>query len=201
MLWIHPDSTPKFRQRGHFRAHLQRCRTDSPCSNASPIATAVARAKHAETTEEDVLELAENILESRARVVVPRGESWDWAYDLETLRDICILREHLLHLRSDAAAILRAVCLGALRGPLSKDPVRRSYFSNQMPRTFASKPDYSVRFWKQRARRPVNVDVLTVIERRVERLQLRTLPSCRSNSRLGRRCAASQGLFAYTVKH
>jgi hypothetical protein len=152
--------------------------------DASPIATAVARAKLAETTAEDVLELAENILESRARVVVPRGEFWDWAYDLETLRDICILREHLLHLRSDAAAILRAVCLGALHGPLSKDPGQRSYFSNQMPRTFASKPDYSVRFWKQRALRPVNVDVLTVIERRVERLQLHTLPSCRSNSRI-----------------
>ena len=42
----------------------------------------------------------------------------------------------------------------AARPPLSKNPKQRSYFSNQMPRTFASKPDYSVKFWKERGLRP-----------------------------------------------
>ena len=61
-----------------------------------------------------------------------------------------LLREGLHGLRSDAAQMLRAICLGALHGPLSKSPDQRGYFSNQMPRTFASKPDYSVRFWRER---------------------------------------------------
>jgi hypothetical protein len=152
--------------------------------DASPIAIAIARAKLAETCDEEVLELAEEILESKLNAGVPEGEFWEWAYEANTLRDVCILREGLRNMRTDAAAMLRAICLGALHGPLSKDPELRNYFSNQMPRTFASKPDYSVKFWKQRAIRPVSVDVLGVIERRVERLELHTLPSCRGNSRI-----------------
>lgn len=150
--------------------------------DASPIAIAIARAKLAETTDEDVLDLAEKILESQLRAKLPKGEFWEWAYDANTLRDVCILREGLRNMRSDAAAMLRAICLGALHGPLSKSPEQRSYFSNQMPRTFASKPDYSVKFWKERGLKPVATDVMGVIERRVERLELDTLPACRGTS-------------------
>lgn len=152
--------------------------------DASPIAIAIARAKLAETNDAEVLDLAEKILESGIKVSLPKGEFWDWAYHAETLRDVCILREGLRKVRSDAAAMLRAICLGALHGPLSKDPGRRSYFSNQMPRTFASKPDYSVKFWKERGLKPVAADAMAVIERRVDRLELHTLPLCRGNSRI-----------------
>lgn len=152
--------------------------------DASPIAIAIARAKLAETTDEDVLDLAEKILESQSKVRLPKGEFWEWAYDANTLKDVCTLREGLRHRRSDAAAMLRAICLGALHGPLSKSSEQRGYFSNQMPRTFASKPDYSVRFWQERGLRPVAIDVMGVIERRVERLELDTLPACRGNSRI-----------------
>ena len=152
--------------------------------DASPIAIAIARAKLAETTDEEVLDLAEKILESQPKVRLPKGEFWEWAYDTSTLKDVCILREGLRNMRSDAAAMLRAICLGALHGPLSKSHEQRSYFSNQMPRTFASKPDYSVKFWKERGLKPAATDVMAVIERRVERLELDTLPECRGNSRI-----------------
>ena len=152
--------------------------------DSSPIAIAIARAKLAETTDEEVLDLAEKILESQPKVRLPKGDFWEWAYDANTLKDVCILREGLRNMRSDAAAMLRAICLGALHGPLSKSPDQRGYFSNQMPRTFASKPDYSVKFWKERGLKPVATDVMTVIERRVERLELDTLPACRGNSRI-----------------
>jgi hypothetical protein len=152
--------------------------------DASPIAIAIARAKLAETSDQEVLDLAQEILESRSNVRVPKGEFWELAYEAKTLREVCILREGLRNMRSDAAAMLRAVCLGALHGPLSKDPEQRSYFSNQMPRTFASKPDYSVKFWKDRALKPIAIDVMAVIERRVERLELDTLPPRRGSSRI-----------------
>src|SRR5688572_12086939 len=109
--------------------------------DSSPIATAIARAKLAESSAEDVISLAESLLLDDSRVTVPKGEFWKWAFAPETLRQICILRKRLMHLRSETADVLRAVCLGALHGPLTKAVETRSYFSNQMPRTFASKPN------------------------------------------------------------
>jgi hypothetical protein len=146
--------------------------------DCSPIAIAIARAKLAETTEADVVALAEKILAEPRSVKVPKGEFWEWAYAPATLRQVCLLREELHHLRSAAAEMLRAICLGALHGPLSKSPNQRSYFSNQMPRTFASKPDYSVRYWQDRGLKPAPADVIRVIKRRVARLELETLPKC-----------------------
>ncbi|HVV53323.1 MAG TPA: DNA methyltransferase [Polyangia bacterium] len=152
--------------------------------DSSPIAIAIARAKLAHTSELDVLELAEAILEEGGAVDVPEGAFWRWAYAPATLREVCILREGLLALRSSAADVLRAICLGALHGPLTKSVDTRSYFSNQMPRTFAAKPDYSVRYWEANGFRPVAVDVLAIIERRLERLQLETLPECAGSSKV-----------------
>ena len=41
--------------------------------------------------------------------------------------------------------MIAALILGSLHGESEKSS---SYFSNQMPRTISTKPDYSVRFWK-----------------------------------------------------
>jgi len=62
---------------------------------------------------------------------------------------------------------LRGIILGALHGPvrLTKD----SYFSNQMPRTFAPKPHYAVRFWAAHGLTPRRVDVRAVIRERAHR--------------------------------
>lgn len=144
--------------------------------DASPVAVAIAKAKIAESKSAAVLDLADELLGQTERVNPPRGDFWDWAYARDTLRDICRLRTGLLHARSDAADLLRAICLGALHGPASKDPAKSGYFSNQMPRTFASKPAYSVRFWKKNGLRPRSIDVRGVIERRIARLQLQTMP-------------------------
>lgn len=152
--------------------------------DCSPIAIAIARAKLVETTDAEVIALAERILVEPARVTVPRGEFWEWAYFPTTLRQVCILRQGLRGMRSGAARMLRAICLGALHGPLSKSPEQHAYFSNQMPRTFASKPDYSVRYWRARNLRPTPVDVLRVIKRRVARLELEALPDCIGTPRI-----------------
>jgi hypothetical protein len=152
--------------------------------DCSPIAIAIARAKLAETTGAEVLALAESILKDQTNVTVPEGEFWRWAYAPVTLQQICIIREGLKELRSGAANILRAVCLGALHGPLTVSVKTRSYFSNQMPRTFASKPGYSVRYWKANSLRPVPVDVLRIIENRISRLSLDTLPECVGRSKV-----------------
>ena len=150
--------------------------------DSSPIATAIARAKLSLTTENDVVELATSLIEKRASPSVPSGKFWHWAYAPSTLRQVCALREGLKSLRSKTACILRAVCLGALHGPLTKSVDAQSYFSNQMPRTFASKPDYSVRYWQAQELCPITVDVLKVIRKRVARLKLDALPKPRGDS-------------------
>ncbi|MDR6860238.1 hypothetical protein [Variovorax guangxiensis] len=62
---------------------------------------------------------------------------------------------------SDTTVVLRAAMLGCLHGPLNKSPERRSYFSNQMPRTFSAKPSYSLRYWSEHKTQPPDVAVLT----------------------------------------
>lgn len=136
--------------------------------DSSPIAVAIAKAKLAVTDSTEVLSLMNRLLERESPSSVPQGEFWKWAFHAETLKDLCKLREGLLSLPdSDASIMLRAILMGCLHGPLTKDPGNPSYFSNQMPRTFASKPEYSVRYWKHRKMKPRFVDVRTPIKKKV----------------------------------
>lgn len=143
--------------------------------DSSPIAVAIAAAKLATTTAARVITAARNILTTRSDPsTVPRGTFWAWAYHPSTLSSICQLRDALLRdCSSDTRIVLRAVMLGALHGPLTKQTP--SHLSNQSPRTFAPKPAYAVRFWRERRMRPPRVDVLEVVRVRTERF-LRAVP-------------------------
>jgi hypothetical protein len=144
--------------------------------DSSPVAVAIAQAKLSRASIEDALCLAEKILTEEENNCLPEGEFWTRAFHPKVLEDICRLRAGLLHRRSDTAALLRALCIGCLHGPLVKDKKNPSYFSNQMPRTFAPKLDYSVRFWKQKKLRPPRLSVLQVLTKKASRIQLEKLP-------------------------
>lgn len=139
--------------------------------DSSPVAVAIARAKLASCSMEEILDLAQNLVTIEP-VFIPENEFFSLLYEHNTLKKICALREGLLKLGSenDAAIILRALCLGALHGPLPKSPENSSYFSNQMPRTFSSKPDYSIRYWKKHNYTPPKIDVVQCLKKRLERL-------------------------------
>jgi hypothetical protein len=78
------------------------------------------------------------------------------------------LREGLLHAEdTDESVMLRAAILGCLHGPLLKSG-DASYFSNQMPRTFAPKPDYAIQFWTKRKMAAPEVDVVSTLERKLK---------------------------------
>ncbi|MFI6295934.1 DNA methyltransferase [Nonomuraea sp. NPDC050790] len=134
----------------------------------NPVAAAIAQAKLVRVTPRAVIRLANKILQSSPRGEVPDGEFWQWCYEHETLRELVTLREALLKMATPTAAMLRAVVLGVLHGPQNKGVP--SYLSNQMPRTYASKPAYAVKFWDKRNMQPVRIPVLDVIERRANRL-------------------------------
>jgi hypothetical protein len=86
------------------------------------------------------------------------------AYASETLRQILYLRSRLRWRKSNVDAFIAAIALGALHGESDRG---KNYFSNQMPRTISTKPDYSIRFWHDRGQRAPRRDVFAVMRRLV----------------------------------
>ena len=140
-------------------------------TDTSPIAVAIAKAKLANAELDEVLSLAQLLIGIQPDHI-PETPFFRSAYSPTTLREICALREGLLKLsaETDASALLRAAALGCLHGPLSKTIEAAGYFSNQMPRTFSSKPDYSVQYWKINNLKAPNVKVIDVLKRKLSRI-------------------------------
>jgi len=133
--------------------------------DSSPVAAAIAEAKLCWSTPDQVVAEGERILaETPEPENIPAGEFWKMCFHPDTLRALCVIREALVRdCRSDARKLLRALLLGRLHGPLRK--ASPSYLSNQMPRTYASKPAYAVRFWRERSLEPPRVDLLDLVRR------------------------------------
>ena len=151
--------------------------------DSSPVATAITAAKLAHVDAPDILAEASNILASTEPQDIPSGEFWEWAYHPQVLLKLCQFRTALLdECLTPARIALRGIILGALHGPRQK--TFQSYFSNQNARTYAPKPAYATKYWKDRELRPLHVDVLDIIERRAYRYY-RSLPIGEGNVRLG----------------
>ncbi len=153
--------------------------------DVSPIAVAIARAKLVSASTEATLRLARVHFEVEPQHV-PDQSFFRQAYSAQTLKELCSLREGLLRIRNetDESALLRAAALGCLHGPRSKDPSKAGHFSNQMPRTFAPKPDYSVRYWRENDLKPPKVSVLRVLRRKLERISDLDVPALDSFRRV-----------------
>ena len=148
---------------------------DSLGLDSSSIAVAITEAKLVATTIEEILEEAEEALTVEA-TDVPKGEFWNWAFHPEVLQSLCKLRQVLLYDCTTATRkALRGIILGALHGPKQKTVA--SYFSNQCPRTYAPKPGYATRFWKNRGLYPESHDILKIIARRAHRYYRNWWPS------------------------
>jgi len=145
--------------------------------DASPVAVAIARAKLCKIDANQALKLAQRFFNEVHDYDIPESEFFSIAFSPKVLNQICAIREGLLRIRRDsnASVLLRAAMLGCLHGPRSKHAENQSYFSNQMPRTFSSKPDYSIKYWKNNNLVPPDVDVLGVIQRKLDRIQKATL--------------------------
>ncbi len=143
--------------------------------DVNPVATALAAAKLVQVGAETVIRRCRGLLRNGFEPAdVPEGEFWETCFHSSTLADICRLREQLLAAPAEASIVaLRALVLGILHGPLCKS--LPTYLSNQMPRTYATKPAAAVRFWKARDLRPPKVDVLDAVKRRT-RYSLAELP-------------------------
>jgi hypothetical protein len=85
------------------------------------------------------------------------------AFSTRTLQQLYYLRAVLSWRKTRTDAMVAALVLGSLHGEMDKSS---SYLSNQMPRTISTKPEYSVRFWKNRSLSPPNRDVFRLLRDR-----------------------------------
>lgn len=148
--------------------------------DASRVAVTATQARLVAPTPQEIIRTAKAILKPRkTKADVPQGDFWRLAYHEEVLQDLCEARRALLEriIEDDVAAALRGIVLGALHGPVGR--TKRSYFSNQSPRTYGPKPVSAVKFWKERNLLPPRVDVLSIIAERAWRYYGSASPSAR----------------------
>lgn len=156
--------------------------------DSSPIAAAIAKAKLASASSGTILKLARRLIKQEPEEI-PSSAFFRQAYAQSTLKELCALREGLLRIRkeTDESALLRGAALGCLHGPRANEISRSGYFSNQMPRTFASKPDYSVKYWRERSLKAPKLSVIDVLKRKLESIPGLDTPSVGDIRRV--RCA------------
>ena len=144
--------------------------------DSNPVAHAIAQSKLIHLMPKEVVSLCKDLLTNCKPGNTPKGEFWQWAYNTKTLNDICKIRSHLnsKNKLTKPEIVLRAIMLGILHGPLMKEKL--SYLSNQMPRTFSTKPDYSVKYWKERLMAPPKVDILTLVREKTKYIFNSELP-------------------------
>lgn len=85
------------------------------------------------------------------------------AFYHSTLRQMLFLRRNLNWKTSRVDRFITALALGALHGEMTK---AASYFSNQMPRTISTKPEYSLKFWRTRGLWPKQRDVFSILHKK-----------------------------------
>jgi hypothetical protein len=136
--------------------------------DSNPVAAAVAQSKLVNVSAAEVHQACQLALADGHPGTPPRGDFWSLCYDRKTLREICTVRNHLLACRrlAKAQVALRAILLGILHGPVMKG--LPTYLSNQMPRTYSTKPGSAIGFWRKRKMRPAYVGVLDAVKRRAE---------------------------------
>jgi len=152
-------------------------------SDLNPVAFCVSGAKCDPPAQSQVeARLAE--LRTAFREVDDSGcdeahtEFFGLCFHHDTLPQILYLRSALDWRRRKDDRFIAALCLGALHGESHRSP---NYFSNRMPRTISTKPDYSVRWWRKNGYLPPARDVFEILERMIE-YRFRTRPPERTGS-------------------
>ena len=117
------------------------------------------------------------------------------AFYYTTLLEILFLRRSLDWRRSDLDCFVTALALGSLHGEMDRSP---SYFSNQMPRTISTKPDYSVRYWQARNLRPKKKRTFVILRSRADMRLSAGTPPRRGTVFMGDIRTASSSLRAFS---
>jgi hypothetical protein len=116
----------------------------------NPVAACVAGAKADPPTLRAVLrriDELEELISDFEFSLKPPNPFFRACFHKRTLREVLFLRGTLKWRRSRVDRFISAVVLGCLHGESHKS---ENCLSNRMPRTISTKPDYSVRWWKEK---------------------------------------------------
>lgn len=118
--------------------------------DVNPVAACIARAKATAPSFSDVLQRIGNLevgYADRLEEGSAPSPFFEACFDRQTLSEIFYLRATLDWKADSVDCFIAAIMLGILHG----ESHRSEYcLSNRMPRTISTKPDYSVRWWKER---------------------------------------------------
>ncbi|MDZ4362051.1 DNA methyltransferase [Brevundimonas sp.] len=113
---------------------------------------------------------------------VPNTEFFEACFAPSTLKQIVFLRNSLNWTSSKVDRFIAAMALGCLHGESHKS---LNCFSNRMPRTISTKPDYSVRWWAANGYEAPVRDVFDILAAQVKFRFARGVPSISGEARLG----------------
>ena len=144
--------------------------------DSNPVAIAITKAKLSTATVDDIMKTLKLALNTAKDCAVPQSDFWERAYDKRVLEQICRIRTYLLEHDGFSEDALRGIMLGALHGPKTKDLNNAGYLGNQMPRTYAPKPRYSINYWTIHNISPDFVAIEKVIYKRAVRYYTDVMP-------------------------
>jgi hypothetical protein len=130
--------------------------------DVNPVAVCISNAKADPPSYREVLRRLEDLRELRKHDdrSLDTDPFFQACFHPYTLRQILHLRRNLSWRRRRTDCFIAALMLGSLHGESHRS---NRYFSNRMPRTISTKPDYSVRWWKKRKLLPPKRDVYQIL--------------------------------------
>lgn len=136
-------------------------------SDLSPVAYCVSKAKVSGLEKAEVAARLSELEEAYNAPTegIPDDGFFRACFHETTLRQVVYLRTHLQWQADPVDCFIAALCLGLLHGESHKSP---KYFSNRMPRTIATKPAYSVRWWESNGYRAPERDVFSILLRELD---------------------------------
>lgn len=130
-------------------------------SDINPVAVCISRAKAQVPPEGAALERLRQVESTFAPCAIDHlPQFFRHCFHERTLMQILHLRRELQWNRRGIDCFLAAIALGRLHGESHRSG---AYFSNRMPRTISTKPDYSVRWWEEHGYIAPERDVFSIM--------------------------------------
>lgn len=151
----------------------------------NPVAACVSAAKADPPVQSSLVNRIEALRAEFAdagTIIVPATDFFEACYAPLTLRQIVFLRNSLAWKTSKVDRFIAAMALGCLHGESHKS---KNCFSNRMPRTISTKPDYSVRWWAEKALVAPERDVFDILISQVDFRFAKGVPDVVGEARLG----------------
>ena len=151
----------------------------------NPVAACVSGAKAAPPKPYNVrkrLYKLRNMFQEQRIIDVPDEPFFSHCYSPTTLRQICFLRSQLNWKERKVDRFIAAMVLGCLHGESHKSA---NCFSNRMPRTISTKPNYSIGWWKRHGYFAPERDVFEILLSQIAFRYSDMIPTILGRAKLG----------------